>query len=95
MKEHPTVPAVSVHGETLEGESIFSRGAVELPHAHCAFGDCGWRGSSEAELRAHVVAEHREALRDVAETLACREEDEAKRSQTQCWSAYNEAIAWK
>ncbi|CAK0877809.1 unnamed protein product [Prorocentrum cordatum] len=95
MKDHPTVPSVSVHGETLEGECIFSRGAVELPRAHCAFRGCGWRGSSEAELRAHVLGEHREALRHVAETLACHDEDEAKRSETQCWSAYYEAIAWK
>ncbi|CAK0800914.1 unnamed protein product, partial [Prorocentrum cordatum] len=95
MKDHPTVPSVSVYGETLEGECIFSRGAVELPRAHCAFRGCGWRGSSEAELRAHVLGEHREALRHVAETLACHDEDEAKRSETQCWSAYNEAIAWK
>ncbi|CAK0868048.1 unnamed protein product [Prorocentrum cordatum] len=94
-KEHPTVPAVSVHGASLKDEAIFSRGAVELPQAHCAFSSCGWRGSSNAELQDHVVSNHAGDLRDVAEALACNEEDETRRRETQYWSAYNEAIAWK
>eukprot|EP00959_Pyramimonas_sp_CCMP1952_P305656 6396080-Pyramimonas_sp.AAC.1 len=53
MKEHPTVPAVSVHGAPLEDDAIFSRGAVVLPQAHCAFSRCGWRGSSNDELQEH------------------------------------------
>ena len=95
MTDRPTVPEVSVHGTTLKDAAIFSRGAVVLPHAHCAFRDCGWQGSSDAELRAHVVSEHHGVLRDVAATLPCHGEDEAKRCETQNWSAYNEAIAWK
>eukprot|EP00959_Pyramimonas_sp_CCMP1952_P412614 8646266-Pyramimonas_sp.AAC.1 len=54
MKKHPTVPAVSVHGASLKDDDIFSRGAVVLPPAHCAFSRCGWRGSSNAELQEHV-----------------------------------------
>ena len=56
MKEHPTVPAVSMHRVSLEGESIFSEGAVVLPQTHfrfqkmCLGGDLG-RGTAGARMQ--------------------------------------------
>ena len=95
IKEHPTVPAVSTHGVSLEGESIFSEGAVVLPQTHCAFKECVWVGASDEELQAHVCSVHAGVLEEVAKRLVCLEKDEHIRTKTQLWSAYNEAIAWK
>ena len=95
MKEHPTVPAVSMHGVSLKGESIFSEGAVVLPQTHCAFKECVWVGTSDEELQAHVCSAHAAALEEVAVRLPCSEKNEHIRRKTQLWSAYNEAIAWK
>ena len=53
----PTLP------ERFQGVSGNDLGH-DLPNAHCAFRGCGWEGDTEAELRQHLVTQHRADLQE-------------------------------
>ena len=90
IRDYPIVPADPADAKKPWAAALAEDMAVPLPSVHCSFKGCCWTGQKQEARDTHILKDHKETLKPLADTLPlCFSED------TRLTSVYNQLIALK